>query len=147
MHVLQVNYLILLCTHPGFNPSASYGSGSYSNAAPYLGSSQEAPSSQFGPGPAMSYSAPSKGVSTPAYQPVPQREPSYVQSGVPSASVAYISSSSSSGPALSEHRGTSVRKNPASSTPQGAVFQPGSQGNQSNAGYEPRLTSVVLKND
>ncbi|KAM7417624.1 hypothetical protein PAMA_017318 [Pampus argenteus] len=98
-----------------FNPSASSGGGSYSNAPPYVGSSQEA---------SVAYSAPSEDVSRPVYQLVPHREPSRPQSLVHREPAASVGSSSSSGPDLSGYRVSPVRRNPASSTQPGDAYQP-----------------------
>ncbi|KAM7389787.1 hypothetical protein PAMP_023743 [Pampus punctatissimus] len=108
-------------TANGFNPSASSGGGSYSNAPPYVGSSWEAPVA------AVAYNAPSKDVSKPVYQLVPHREPSRTQSGVQREPAASVSSSSSSGPDQSGYRVSSVKREPATSTQPGDAFQPPSQ--------------------
>ncbi|XP_039975963.1 CREB-regulated transcription coactivator 3-like [Xiphias gladius] len=125
---LLASLIVDLCCLPvkrGFNPSASYGS-SYTNAAPSFGSNQGVPSSQLSPGVVIPNSAPSKHVSTPSHQPVLQQEPSFSQPAV-QRELAASTSPSSSRPAVSGYRGSTMKPNPVSSTQPGAAFQPGLQ--------------------
>lgn len=103
--------LINLFLYPGFNPSA----------ATNFGSNQGAPSGLYSPGVAPN-NAPSYGVAAPSYHPAPQPEPSFSQPAVRGPTAA------SSGPVRSAYRGSSVSRNPASSTQPGTYFQPAPQG-------------------
>ncbi|XP_023272570.1 myosin-1-like [Seriola lalandi dorsalis] len=119
--------IVDICCVPvkgGFNPHDSRGS-SYSNAAPSFGSNYVPPSSDFSPG-VMPNSAPSKGVSTPSYQPVPQPRPSFPQPAVREPA-APGGSSYFSRPVESGYSGSTMRNHPVGSSPPGAAFQPGSR--------------------
>lgn len=116
---------ILSCS--GFSSPGSHG-GSHTNEAPGFRPNYGASSSSYAPGD-VSYNAPSKLVSRPAYQPVPQPEP---QPAVLREPAAPVESAFVSGPVESGHGSGAVRKRPVGSVAPGAAYQPGSRGNRSN---------------